>query len=874
MIDKLYFIRKEFKVKDREKITDKSTNRLLSSLFGTKNLSGSYINSFEEYDTNKSPLENSEVAINNMIFHLMQKRLSDKETLESRITPGSFIHASEGARYIRELELGDYDKVISNGNIDFNYVENHIKEDPEFKPNYDYTDPVTMLNLNQQNQIAAKVIGIFANHNINTVYRKLLKECKLSTPIEFAGKSLSDFINTPVDTEQTMAEFLAASVDAVKDPVLNYLGINTLTANCAGLLGSLGYSMRDIGVLLRQPIVKQICDYAYNNDTTLDIALTEVLRNNYGYKNPLNKVNISQSDVSFESLSKNIVNGIQYDKTGQAYSNSFIQGQVQVAKLFSNVFQAASQLSKFIQATKFTAANSVGSTFGDMYSQQYAAENFISSITDDKSMLNIKLNDAATSPLNNTYDISNAEDYMAAMINNPFAMEQCMYDANKQCLNALASEFPYDRQMFKDARNTLRGVTKNNFIDAETINAVHRDAISYALSNCVNSKFNGDLIINNKGKSQREYYLLDFPKLLSDKLSSDKHLNSMEVFRNNNFSEGDIYIDGTKHTDALSFNIAGFGANKAKGTAKDEIMQSWAELARSNNPEYRQLAEDLFIYCFYRSGFNYNYQSFMDLAPVAVKSLIKVPTNDGSNVNRTYKEFLEDIQNGTETINNNLEFCRQFILNHLDNYLFTKEVKGKYLTNAFNKYAMSDTNYLDSFTIDINNLDSNSKNIKNFILAKSDDKGTTLSYTFTPVIKLGRNYYMANYLTSTNSSKVTYTKVNPLGKTNISSNYYSNYEGQQGTSIQGYSDVETKIDTSKEEANQISEFNSDVDVEDAIARAILFVNGKSSNSLNVKSVKRSLKNSNLENKLSEIRQKLKEKGCYILNEKGEIVKSC
>ena len=879
-IDKLYFIRKEFKVKNREKITDKTTNRLLSSLLGKSNVSGSYISEFESYDPSKSPLENSETAINNMLFTLIQKRLSDKETLEARTTPGSFRHASTGARYIRELEFGDYDKVLSNGTLNKEYINKHIKEDPEFKPNYDYTNPITLMYLNQQNQVAAKVIGIFANHNINTVYRKLLKEFKLTTPIEFAGKSLYDLINTPTNVEQTMAEFLAASVDAVKDPVLNFLGINTLTANSAGLLGSLGYSMEEIGVLLRQPIVKQICEYAFNNNTTIDIATKEVLSSNYDYKDSLTKINADQTMLSFDALSTNIVMGSQYDRLEQPYSKSFIKGQLQVAALFSNVYQTASQLSNFIQATKFTAANSVGSTFGDMIAQQYKVENFNKALMVPDSKLKIVLNDNNNNsiiPIKENYKLNDAEDYLKDMADNPFAIEQCMYDANKQCLELLEDEFPYQKDMFFTPRNILRASTKNNFLNAETINAMHRDAIVYALSNSVHSKFNGDLIINKNGQTQREYYILEFPQILENLLSKDPDLKSMAVFRNINFTEGNIYINGVKHTDSLSFNIAGFGSNKAKGTAKDEIMQSWADLAISNNPKYKQLAVDLFIYCFYKSGFNYNYLSFIDLAPVAVKNLIKVPTNDNSNPNRTYKEFLEEIKNGTETINNTIEFSRQFILNHLDNYLFTREIKGKYLTSIINKYAMSGTSYVDSFTIDIDNISKKDKAIKNIIINNSEKSSTGTKYHYLPVIKIGNNYYMADNILLTDKNKVTYTKVKPLGKTNISSSYYSNYEGQGEVSINDYSDVEIPLDNSSEDAQPLSyitEDSSEDEILDALTEATLLINGVESSPVNKNLVKFTLKGTNLQEKLVSIRQQLKEKGLDILNENGKIVKSC
>jgi hypothetical protein len=80
-----------------------------------------------------------------------------------------------------------------------------------------------------------------------------MKRLELVRPIAFCGKSLSDLLHYDgkdgVDPELTIAELLAASVDAVKDPILNDLNINTLTANTACLLGRIGYSTDEIALL-------------------------------------------------------------------------------------------------------------------------------------------------------------------------------------------------------------------------------------------------------------------------------------------------------------------------------------------------------------------------------------------------------------------------------------------------------------------------------------------------------------------------------------------------------------------------------------------------------------------------------------------------
>lgn len=69
-----------------------------------------------------------------------------------------------------------------------------------------------------------------------------------------------------IDTALSLAEFLSASVDAVKDPVLNFMNLNTITADSGAVLARLGYSMEDIGLLFNQPIIKELCEIHITNN--------------------------------------------------------------------------------------------------------------------------------------------------------------------------------------------------------------------------------------------------------------------------------------------------------------------------------------------------------------------------------------------------------------------------------------------------------------------------------------------------------------------------------------------------------------------------------------------------------------------------------
>lgn len=460
--------------------------------------------SFESYDFSKSPLDNTRAARNNMLIKLIQERLMDYETFEQRYTPGGFANASKAARTLRELLFGNLEGIVSRGTVDFNAIAERAKDsksDPE--PNYDPSDPMTIITYNQQNQVAGKLIGIFANQNTNHAFSSLMSEFTLKDPIRFAGHSYNDLLHAPkgFDVGLNVAEFLAASVDAVKDPVLNFLNLNTITADAGAVLARIGYTTQEIGLLFNQPIIKEICEYSFNNGVTADMAMREVVKNYMGDDTESPKANPDE-DFSINKLALNIVNDrVMREQGKNAMDNqSFKADQLKVAELFSQIQTVAGDISQFVTSSKFTASNAVGSTFGDLYSQQMKVKNYIDKfvVKNGKNALsvNMKVTDIIDSPITNNTNLQGSnQEYLESLIENPLAYEQAMYDMNRRASMLLNSYYPYNTPSYSGARNRLAELTKSNFLDADTINSIHSDMLVYMLSQQEDSLFNGEMPI-------------------------------------------------------------------------------------------------------------------------------------------------------------------------------------------------------------------------------------------------------------------------------------------------------------------------------------------------------------------------------------------
>ena len=774
--------------------------------------------SFESYDFSKSPLDNTRAARNNMLIKLIQERLMDYETFEQRYTPGGFANASKAARTLRELLFGNLEGIVSRGIVDFNAIAERAKDsksDPE--PNYDPSDPMTIITYYQQNQVAGKLIGIFANQNTNHAFSSLMSEFTLKVPIRFAGHSYNDLLHAPkgIDVDLNVAEFLAASVDAVKDPVLNFLNLNTITADAGAVLARIGYTTQEIGLLFNQPIIKEICEYSFNNGVSADMAMREVVKNYMGDDTESPKANPDE-DFSINKLALNIVNDrVMREQGKNAMDNqSFKADQLKIAELFSQIQTAAGDISQFVTSSKFTASNAVGSTFGDLYSQQMKVKNYIDKfvVKNGKNALsvNMKITDVIDSPITNSTNLQGSnQEYLNSLIENPLAYEQAMYDMNRRAGMLLNSYYPYNTPSYSGARNRLAELTKSNFLDADTINSIHSDMLVYMLSQQEDSLFNGEMPTKD-GIPAREYYTKHFAKEVFNTLESNPDLKSLPLFQYMQFVTNE-------KTGDISMNVQGIGG--LAPYQKDELKESWAELLKTE-PD---LARDLFMYNFYKLGFTFSPLAFMNLAPTELKLAIKVgrkwdsSANDGNGawVERSYVDFLNDVKEGTVTVNSE-KFAKQYILNHLDNRKLVFTAKGsnlKYLKTLVYKNGEAVSN----FTLDVNKLGDDTKNytIKDSTLPKN-------CVAFRPCIVVDGITYICDSSNDkfnvSSDGSITYYKVSQLGTTNKSLQYVSDSESRltdneqydnnmEGNSSQEFIPENTPNSFNREEAiNQIIDY--------------------------------------------------------------------
>ena len=809
----------------------------------TKYLTDHNIAEFDTYNPEVSPLNpvigkkgevvtngNSRVARNNLLIDIFKYRLRDKETLPARYTPGGFEANRDAALRMRVLQFANKADITTNGKIDWEKVNGYVEKirrgeikDPE--PEYDATDPTAILVYNQQNQVAAKLIGIFANQNTNHVYASTMHSLMLAEPLYFGNHTefgLNDFLHGPegVDVDTNVAEYLAASVDAVKDPVLNFLNLNLITADAGALLARIGYTPQEIGLLFNQPIIKDICDYANNQNVSTDAAISEILTR-YGGKNAtLNNIEFDSKKVSTDALANNILQKRDFDAKEQPASEEFKKNQLQVLWLFNELMADASDLNSFVQSTRFTAANSIGSTWGDIIAQEERVKSFIDKYVEDKEnvapgvanqkgqkakdkkRLTFQLfaDDEIQRPvavsgnetvgnfgktnqgiLNISEELMDMtpEQYVTYMSRNPLAFEQCMMDLTRKAFHQLFNRhFPYYTDLYRNVRTALGRLTKYGNLKAETINSIHRELMVYLLSKQLGSHFNGESYnertIGNNEYTNREYYTNVLPKIINS-LKTEGALDGYPIF-----SMLDVTGSRTQEKNDNQVNenlkIVKQGVGKLQAKTSNLFTEAWAEAYRSDEVVHsdmfnmdipvKELAEGLYFHNFFRMGYNFHPTVFMSLTPTFLKLGLNI--NDETD----YISFIKDIIAGKKSLDplGITQFTKQYILNHLDNKEFVYYPSGNARNAVSHAWNSESGGWKGSFEISYNSL---SENVRSLYTVQDKMLRRGL-IAFKPVIAITQGnqvaYYMAksdnpagfNVIDAANG-RITYEKVYAQG---------------------------------------------------------------------------------------------------------------
>ena len=537
----------------------------------------------------------------NLIISTQLAVLKSEHTTRQLFTPGNFEEPKRLGYTIEYVQskIREAKELGEDYNIQELYSEaatmnnNKLKDAVKTRSNLIYNNVQSQFH--KQNMVAGQLIGIFAQANVSHAFLGLVDNTALllgKSGIEFTidntyvgGEYQIDNIysNDGVTYQSSiLASLLAASVDAVKDPILNLANINLDTANIVTSMVRMGFSLEQIVLLLNQPIVQQL---------VRDLGIENANNKNEGktYHKDLSRI-IDEAIASLE-LSKEELKDLQEIKiTSEALINN-LDGSDDITsymaiRIISDILNISSSFSNIQHMTRYNSISSaVGPTATDTMLNRIKDEIFIQ---DDLLNLNI--------------------------------IEACGVPVRKESGEEAYNPILY---WFREGANTLeRAILGENLIQADNDfftslkrvgNAcgfkkglpddVARKFTDFYMSYYVNTNPTGTVF--DLSKERREFMIKEFPIYFQEIKSK---------YKDNPFIQAIILkTASTEEYPFLQLKTRGVNSEDI-----EDLKQGWATLFL-NGGEDADLAIALVEYNFFRGGFGFNPKTFTNLIPNVIK---------------------------------------------------------------------------------------------------------------------------------------------------------------------------------------------------------------------------------------------------------------
>ena len=758
-----------------------------------------------EYNYDKLPQEQSLEARNNALIDMMWGILTNSDTASKMLNPGGFDKQKTAARVVTildsmtEKELAKEGYTIAdilNLSLDTSNLDKLNKLAAKAKKKLDPLSPRTQVTLHQQNMTGGKMIGIYANHNAS---HALMQHTQLAVDdkygaFNYAGvkrTSLHGVKNEKGDfISRNTANFLAASVDNVKDNTLHATNQNTFTGDASMLLSRLGYTPTEIAILMRQPIVMEITRKFFRNsrdgkskDAVMDEVISDAVKYSDMYDN-ISWANVQNNLYKLDELMKDIMLYKEVPTMSKEDRVNFYRRQVAVGLLFKRIMSTADALGQLVQATRAdTQGGAAGPTIADTMIKLQKVDDLLRNVytKEDYPLVN-----ADVIRDNIRYD-GNVDTLREELLDSPLPFLQAFYTLGlRQTERMLGKYFPQFSTPFKEVLDGkydsegnllfegLRQMTKTGKLNVKTINSIYNDLLAYIMSK---TEFFGSGM-NRSGKvissaEKRRDFINNFPAYFKKLVNENEDIAELEfikrlkVARNNDRNPVDVIV--FKNVGQLS------------PTLRERYMRDWATLLYMENPKAQELALNLFLYSFYRNGFAFGPSTFIHLAPVAVRDAVQ-----------GYISTLRDLLTSEDTYE---EFIEQYIYNHLDNRRLVPEIPD----TATTKFVDEEGEIKDEVTITIDG--SSTYGDKAAVRSEMRDADGRPVYEFFNFIgKRIKGKYVYYRMTGLDGMETAiYTRIEPLGYKNS----FLEYEyGKRA------SEMETVIDKNKKDYDPLAEFAS------------------------------------------------------------------
>lgn len=617
-VDKEYLMRKDYGI-SRNKITKSALHKILyDSLiesqkgelsYGVKSKLNSLVRQFLEDPFDKASLVNQKTADgfmsipsssyskllklylqnaftvekptegriyrNNKIVDMTYEVLTHETSCAEMLNPGGFDPQKRMGYLVTALRTTDksYEE-LSKMSID------ELKDLSDKDKNLMFVD--THVQFYKQNSAAGSLIGIFAvNRTAHAVIENegymmnVDNACKLTRPFTVADMTFGG--NMPIDVRfdnngqsvgKVLGSLVASAADAVKDPVLNLMNINSNTANILNTLVRLGMPFDDAALFLSQRAISSALNQFSSENITGFTSLSKVVDD---------RIKRIEKDLNIDENSSLNEEELTREQLIEGVKSSDPRIEYKVLKSFRNFQRLADAMRMPTFATRF---NSISSAVGPLIIDNLITEHKMEKLSSESNILG-----------SDGEEISINDIFLAHPILNQF-------------------------------RRTL-GIAQSLFGNMPANSTGFRNILTYASENPIGDAILSDRKILSSLSDFYQSYLVvagnvvnssDLGKVISEFPKKFMEKNYKKQYDNNLLIQSIKYGTDKGGRATLQIDITGLDTQQ-----KERLSSAWIDLHKMN-PE---LSEQLFKYCFFRAGIGFSPKTFMSLVPVYVKERLK-----------------------------------------------------------------------------------------------------------------------------------------------------------------------------------------------------------------------------------------------------------
>lgn len=619
-----------------------------------------YIVKKDEYDFDKSPQdqhENSKRAKekrDNLLIDISYAILTHPDTAQKINDPGNFDKAKLGARV---------DSIITDENLLTKFLaqydimglaqERARKQNRAASPTRDIVEAAeelisemmrqgkleeldefieanrkqrSQLTLNtfiynhRQNMTGGALIGMYANNT--TMQAKFqASELRMKTHRSFIinGRPLNSLHDAYTNEgkgeriSKNCANFSAASVDNVKDPVLADLLQNRKTANITGFMLRAGMTVNEISLFFALPEVrKKIKSTGGLDPKTINNLVSNMRDNLESYVGllPSNLDILKEYNVTSSSLMQQTIRETlnMQKRMDEAMENASGEARAQWSKerkewevekfktlvVFANIVEMAEPMGDLTRISRADSPNGAIDTSiaGATIQRQRVLKFALQSTQRDFPLLGTD----DTMQMEYLKPDMSKDQMRDKLLKSRMPMLQAFYSLGIDLAFDVMSEHfsqasPFMQKMAEDLMINAGGYVKD-----WAINRFFNESVTFALSRT--KLFGDDEETGDTYESKREYYLYQFPKKFEQLIIDNPDLKQIDIIKKLSVDQktGDIQM---------------FRSGRMTPLMRESVMRSMDQLLfDEDNPVAQKLAVDLFMYAYYKDGFRFGPNSF------------------------------------------------------------------------------------------------------------------------------------------------------------------------------------------------------------------------------------------------------------------------